>query len=127
MIFSFVPGELTFIFWKTQEQFTIIGSRTKFARNWAAIECMTKSVRISTIEGMATTLSTAQYSAIQQAITLYTTGTAPENQFHVDAIGLVAPVAAAIGFSASTGAFQQAAEDRPLTTLLALAAFIGHP
>jgi hypothetical protein len=76
---------------------------------------------------MAVTLSQAQYNAVQAAVNLYLKGTAVENQLHVDAIDAVAPVAKAIGFSASTGAFAESAKHHPVTTLLQLAAFIGKP
>lgn len=76
---------------------------------------------------MAVTLSNAQYTAVQNAIKLYLNGTAVENQLHVDAIDLVAPVAKAIGFTATTGAFAELAKDHPVTALLQLAAFIGKP
>lgn len=76
---------------------------------------------------MATTLSTAQYAALNQAINLYVRGTAPENEFHVDAVDVVAPVAVATGFSPSLGRFHEDCRDRPLTTLLRFVAFIGHP
>lgn len=76
---------------------------------------------------MATTLSTAQYDVLQDAVKLVTTGTAPENQFHVDLADRVAPVAVAIGFSPSLGQFHEDVRDRPYTTILRLAAFIGKP
>lgn len=76
---------------------------------------------------MATTLSSDQYATLNKAINLYLVGTAPENQLHVDAIDILAPVAVAVGFSATTGAFAEAAKDRPITTLIQFAAYIGKP
>lgn len=80
---------------------------------------------------MAVTLSTAQKTAIQNAIDLMVVGTAPELPFDAKIIETVAPVAEAIGFipplytQATNGAFQESCKLRPISTLLALAKFIG--
>lgn len=76
---------------------------------------------------MATTLSTADYDAVLDAVELYTLGTAPENQLHVDVIQQLAGPAVNSGFAASTGAWQQLCTDRPFTTLILFAAYLGHP
>lgn len=76
---------------------------------------------------MAVTLSTAQYNVLQRAIQEYTLATAPENQIHNKFIEEIIPVFVAVGFVANTGLAQQKLQDRPLTTLLAFAAFLGHP
>lgn len=76
---------------------------------------------------MATTLSTAQYAALNHAISEYTIATAPENQLHEKVIQEVIPVMVATAFSADSGTAQQALRDRPLTTLLAFAAYLGKP
>lgn len=76
---------------------------------------------------MATSLSQTDYDALLAAVELYTFGTAPENQLHVDVIQRLAVPAVNSGFVDSTGQFQQLCTDRPFTTLILFAAFLGHP
>jgi hypothetical protein len=76
---------------------------------------------------MATALSQTDYNAVLAAINLYLFGTAPENQLHVDVIDRLAKPAVNSGFAKSTGDFKTQATDRPFTTLIRFAAFLGHP
>lgn len=82
---------------------------------------------------MAVTFTQAQYNIVQQVVQRYVNGNAPENQFHDTEINQLATVAKAVGFiprdfkTASVGAFQEAAKNRPLTTLMDFLAFVGHP
>lgn len=82
---------------------------------------------------MAITLSAAQFAAVNQAVNLMLKAHATELPFDATVIQVVAPVAAAIGFvppgelSATSGAFFEAAKNNPISTLLSLVAFIGHP
>jgi hypothetical protein len=76
---------------------------------------------------MAVTLTTAQYNVLQHAINQYVLATAPENQIHDEFIEEIVGVIVATGFIANTGLAQQKLQDRPLTTLLGFAAFLGHP
>lgn len=76
---------------------------------------------------MAITLSQAQYNTLQAVINDYVLGTAPENQLHDTEVNSLAGVMAAVGFQTDSGTAAQALRDRPLTTLVAFAAFVGHP
>lgn len=76
---------------------------------------------------MAIVLTAAQYAVLQHAIQSYVLGTAPENQFHESAIHEISRVTVATGFHSDTHTAQQAFRDRPFTTLVGFAAFIGFP
>jgi len=70
-------------------------------------------------------LTTTAISQIQSAVTLMETGSAYETPFAEDVIERVAPAAVSSGFLNSTGQFYEDIKNRPVSTCLKWALYLG--
>jgi len=76
---------------------------------------------------MAHTFSASEYSKLVAASQFMTLGSATELPFDDAVINRVGVVAVSSGFAASAGAWKEACQLNPISTLLNFAAYIGHP
>jgi hypothetical protein len=73
-----------------------------------------------------TFLTSAQQAKLTTAIQLMEQGTAYETPFALDVIQRLEPVAVSSGFAPSTGWFEDRIKDKPVSTMLKWALFVGQ-
>lgn len=76
---------------------------------------------------MAYTFSTANYNALTHASQALTVSTAPQLPFDASIIEQLEGPAVAAGLFATKGAFQEAAKDKPISTLIDFIRLVGKP